>query len=190
MRDRCPGTLGAESSVALSTVGTATFVTGANASPHAAVVTATYGALDALLGGVTVAYGRFLTAEETAGEDAVVVISNNLARELAGRQVADQCPAHLAAARRKALDDCRSVGGGRESADIRRHPAVRFGECGDVAAAVRDVGLDLQCRRDRSDRRRCSFVLPALKTCSTSSIASRHGQTSRIPGGGKTSRSR
>jgi putative ABC transport system permease protein len=76
--------LGAASSVAVSTVGTGTFVTQAEASPHAAVVTATYGSLDALLGGVTVAYGRFLTAEEMSGQDAVAVISNNLARELVG----------------------------------------------------------------------------------------------------------
>ena len=76
--------LGPQSSVALSTVGTATFVTRADAPPHAAVVNAAYGSLDALLGGIGVAHGRFLTAEETSGEDAVVVISNNLARELAG----------------------------------------------------------------------------------------------------------
>jgi putative ABC transport system permease protein len=75
--------LGAASSVALSTVGTGTFMTQATGSPHAAVVTATYGSLDALLGGIAVAYGRFLTADEMSGEAAVVVISNNLARELA-----------------------------------------------------------------------------------------------------------
>jgi putative ABC transport system permease protein len=76
--------LGPRSSVALLAVGTGTFVTRHEAPPHAAVVTAAYGSLDAMLGGLTIAHGRFLTAAETAGDDHVVVISNNLARELAG----------------------------------------------------------------------------------------------------------
>jgi putative ABC transport system permease protein len=82
--------LGARSSVALSAVGTGTFVTRANASPHAAVVTATWGSLDALLGGVVVAYGRFLNIDEMSRGDAVAVVSDNLAREIA----ADKTPAN------------------------------------------------------------------------------------------------
>lgn len=77
------------STVVLWTTGTGTFVTKAGGPPRAAMVTGAYGSLDALLGGVTVAHGRFLTADEMSGGAAVAVVFNNLARELAaGRSLA------------------------------------------------------------------------------------------------------
>jgi len=73
------------SAVALSTTAsTGMFVTKAGGPPRAATVVGVYGALDALLGGVAVAHGRFLTTDEMAGEGTVAVVSNNLARELVG----------------------------------------------------------------------------------------------------------
>ena len=71
------------STVVLSTTGTGTFVIKAGASPHAAIVTGAYGSLDALLGGVGIAHGRFLTEGEMSSDATVAVVSDNLARELA-----------------------------------------------------------------------------------------------------------
>jgi putative ABC transport system permease protein len=77
--------VGPSSAVALATTaGMGTFVTKAGGPPHAATVVGVYGSLDALLGGVAVAHGRFLTTDEMTGEGTVAVVSNNLARELAG----------------------------------------------------------------------------------------------------------
>jgi putative ABC transport system permease protein len=67
------------STVVLSTTGTGTFVIKAGGSPHAAIVTGAYGSLDALLGGVRIAHGRFLMSSDAT----VAVVSDNLARELA-----------------------------------------------------------------------------------------------------------
>jgi putative ABC transport system permease protein len=68
--------------VVLSTSGVGTFVTKTGGSPRAATVTAAYGSLDALLGGVGVAHGRFLSDDEMSGAALVAVVSDNLAREL------------------------------------------------------------------------------------------------------------
>jgi ABC-type antimicrobial peptide transport system permease subunit len=75
--------LGAGSAVALSAAGgVGTFVKSSGGAPRAATVLGAYGSFDALLGGVAVAHGRFMTDEEMAGESAVAVISDNLAVEL------------------------------------------------------------------------------------------------------------
>jgi putative ABC transport system permease protein len=76
------------STVVLSTAGVGTFVTKPGGSPRAAAVTGVYGSLDALLGGIGVAHGRFLTDDEMSGGAAVAVVSDNLARELAGERSA------------------------------------------------------------------------------------------------------
>jgi len=76
--------LGPASSVALTTAGTGTFVLAAGGPPRATTVTGAYGSLNALPGGLAVLNGRFLTDDEMAGERTVVVVSNNLARQLAG----------------------------------------------------------------------------------------------------------
>ena len=75
--------LGAESSVALTSAGTGVFRLTADAAPRAATVTGVYGPLVALPG-LSVAIGRFVTAEEVSTNAAVAVISNHLAREIAG----------------------------------------------------------------------------------------------------------
>ncbi|HET6957696.1 MAG TPA: ABC transporter permease [Vicinamibacterales bacterium] len=75
--------LGSACEVALSVAGTGTFVAHAGGPSRAATVTAAYGSLNALLGGLTVTVGRFLTDDEMSSDQSVVVISNNLARELA-----------------------------------------------------------------------------------------------------------
>jgi putative ABC transport system permease protein len=77
------------STVVLWTAGTGTFVTKAGGSPRAAMVTGAYGSLDALLGGVGVAHGRFLTTEEMSSGAAVAVVFDNLARELAAGRSPD-----------------------------------------------------------------------------------------------------
>jgi putative ABC transport system permease protein len=74
--------VGPASTVVLTAAGTATFVTSVGGAPRAATVTGVYGSLAAMLGGIGVAHGRFLTEEEMAGHGAVAVVSNNLAREL------------------------------------------------------------------------------------------------------------
>ena len=79
--------VGSTSKVVMTTGGTATFVKSAGGPARAATVTGVYGSLDALLGGLGVTYGRFFSEEEMTGEGtvaAVAVVSNNLARELAG----------------------------------------------------------------------------------------------------------
>jgi putative ABC transport system permease protein len=77
--------VGPSSAVALSTTaGTGMFVAKVGGPPRAATVVGVYGSLDALLGGVAVAHGRFLTDEEMTGQGTVAVVSNNLAVELAG----------------------------------------------------------------------------------------------------------
>ena len=76
--------LGSQADVALAAGGgVGTFVKSSGGPPRATTVLGAYGSLDALLGGVPIAHGRFLTAEEMAGDGAVVVISSNLAQELA-----------------------------------------------------------------------------------------------------------
>jgi putative ABC transport system permease protein len=71
------------STAVLWTSGPGTFVTKAGGSPRATMVTSAYGSLDALLGGVRIAHGRFLTDDEMSGGAAVAVLFQNLARELA-----------------------------------------------------------------------------------------------------------
>ena len=84
--------LGAGSAVALNAAGgVGTFVKSSGGAPRAATVLGAYGSLDALLGGVAVAHGRFMSDEEMAGESAVAVISNNLAVELSS----DKSPASV-----------------------------------------------------------------------------------------------
>jgi putative ABC transport system permease protein len=76
--------LGAGSAVALSAAGgVGTFVKSTGGPPRAAAVLGAYGSFEALLGGVPIAHGRFLTEDEMAGAGTVVVISGNLAQELA-----------------------------------------------------------------------------------------------------------
>lgn len=77
------------STVVLWAGSTGTFVKAAGDPPRAATITGVYGSLDALLGGVGVAWGRFLTEEEMSADAAVAVVSNNLARELAGPRPVD-----------------------------------------------------------------------------------------------------
>ncbi len=70
--------------------GTGTFVAAAGGAAHAARVTGAYGSADALLDALPVVHGRFLTDAEMAGDAAVAVVSNRLARELsAGRPLGD-----------------------------------------------------------------------------------------------------
>ncbi len=77
--------------VAMTTEGTGTFVTTAAGPPRAASVTGVYGSPDAVLGGIAILHGRFLTEAEMTADAAVAVVSNKLARELAtgGRSLAN-----------------------------------------------------------------------------------------------------
>jgi putative ABC transport system permease protein len=78
--------LGSAATVALTTSPvTGTFAKTPGTTPRAAAVSAVYGSLEALTGGVGVLYGRALTADEMAGDAYVAVIAHKLAVELAGR---------------------------------------------------------------------------------------------------------
>jgi putative ABC transport system permease protein len=99
--------LGPESTVVLYSAGTATFLTSASPTPRAATVTEAYGPLDALLGGVGVAHGRFLTDDEMATQAAVAVVSHNLARALA----ADRPPVSVLNTQLKLQGRLRSIVG-------------------------------------------------------------------------------
>ena len=74
----------AGAAVALTTAGTGTFTIGEQGPPRAATLTGALGSPDALLTGMPVLHGRFLTDAEMNGDAAVAVVSNKLARELAG----------------------------------------------------------------------------------------------------------
>jgi putative ABC transport system permease protein len=75
--------LGDRSSVALTSTGTGMFRLTADGAPRAATVTGVYGSFLAVPG-LKVAVGRFLTDEEIATHAAAAVVSNNLARQIAG----------------------------------------------------------------------------------------------------------
>src|SRR6185503_6090032 len=69
--------------VVLTVQGTATFVAKAGAATRAATVVGMFGVPDAA-GIPALLHGRFPTLEEMASDGAVVVVSNALAKELAG----------------------------------------------------------------------------------------------------------
>jgi putative ABC transport system permease protein len=76
--------LGPASSVAMASSSTGMFRLGPDGPARAATVTGVYGPLEALLGGIGIQFGRALTDEEMAGDATMVVVSNNLAKAMAG----------------------------------------------------------------------------------------------------------